>query len=88
VVVLLAFRLRPSRFARGVVAGVLLLLLTGATRGEVGRLWIPVMPLLLVGALAGPDDDRAAAAPSWADAVWLAVLLAALDLVLRIRWML
>lgn len=29
-------------------AGIALLVLSGLTRGEVGRIWIPVMPLLLV----------------------------------------
>jgi hypothetical protein len=87
VVVLLAARLPRSRFAQAVVAGVFLLLLSGATRGEVGRLWIPVMSLLLVAALAGRDRGTEAS-PTPVEAVWLAALLVALDLVLRIRWVL
>jgi hypothetical protein len=51
-------RIGPSA-AFGLAAVVLpaLLSLSGLTRGEVGRLWIPVMPLLLAGAV--PPADAA-----------------------------
>jgi hypothetical protein len=47
-----------AAFGAAVVAGIVLLTLTGLTRGEVGRIWIPLMPLLLP-ALAQEDDSRA-----------------------------
>lgn len=74
-------RVADSRLARVLAVALALLLLSGATRGEVGRLGIPLMPLLLVAALARPP-----AAPSRAHALLLAVLLAAIDTALRVRW--
>jgi len=90
-VALLLARCRESRFAQALAAGIGLLLLSGATRGEVGRLWIPVMTLLLVAAVTRPAGDRTSppagdGSPSRAEALLLAALLAALDCVLRIRW--
>jgi hypothetical protein len=51
-----------DRFRRAAFAGVAVLALLGVTRGEVGRLWIPLMPLLLVASAGGegaPDRDEA-----------------------------
>jgi hypothetical protein len=48
------------RIATGL--GLLALLLAGQTRGEVGRIWLPLMPTLLVAAMArpgGPTRDEA-----------------------------
>jgi hypothetical protein len=74
-------RPRPAdRFVLVAVAGVLGLLLLGVTRGEVGRIWIPLMPLLLVGALAGKEDDEGD--PS----IVVAPLLAALTLAIGAYW--
>jgi hypothetical protein len=74
-------RPRPAdRFVLVAVAGVLGLLLLGVTRGEVGRIWIPLMPLLLVGALAGMEDDEGD--PS----IVVAPLLAALTLAIGAYW--
>jgi hypothetical protein len=70
-----------SPVARVVAAALAVLLLSGATRGEVGRIWIPLMPLLL---LAAVTPGR----PSRGDALWLAALLAILDVALRVRWLL
>lgn len=72
---------------RGVIAGLALLVLSGATRGEVGRIWIPLMPFLLVAALAGPraaggKDDG----PGVAEALALALLLVPLCIVIRLYW--
>jgi hypothetical protein len=44
-----------DRFGLAVVAGVAALVLLGVTRGEVGRIWIPLMPLLLVSGMARED---------------------------------
>ena len=44
-----------DRFRRVVFGGVAVVLVLGVTRGEVGRLWIPLMPLLLVASAGGPD---------------------------------
>jgi hypothetical protein len=49
-----------DRYRLTLTAGVALLLLAGVTRGEVGRLWLPLMPLLLAGS--GTDDREAAEA--------------------------
>ncbi len=83
VAALFAFRTAHSRFARAVAAGLALLLLSGTTRGEVGRLWIPLMPLLLVGALARPAEKTS---PSRGEGLLLGTLLAAINVALRIRW--
>jgi hypothetical protein len=56
------------------------------TRGEVGRLWIPIMPFLLVAALEQPPG--ADGAPSRGRALLLLVgaLLLPLDLAIRAHW--
>ena len=49
---------RPTsldRFRGGALAGLAALVLAGVTRGEVGRLWIPLVPLVL---LASSRDDE------------------------------
>jgi hypothetical protein len=60
--------------------GLALLLLSGQTRGEVGRLWLPLMPVVLVAALARPG------APARAEAIACALCLAALTLGLAVFW--
>jgi hypothetical protein len=51
-------RIGPSAaFGLAAVLLAALLSLSGLTRGEVGRLWIPLMPLLLAGAV--PPADAA-----------------------------
>jgi hypothetical protein len=69
-----------ERFRLAVFAGVGLLLVLGVTRGEVGRLWIPLMPLLLVGSVGTADAPRAR------DALGAGVLLTALTLVMAGYW--
>jgi hypothetical protein len=86
-----ALRLGPSvvsasptsvdRLRRAVFASVALLVLLGVTRGEVGRLWIPLMPLLLVGSL-GEESG----APDTREALLQGVLLAALTLAIGGYW--
>jgi hypothetical protein len=69
-----------ARFGLVTVAAVLTLVLLGVTRGEVGRIWIPLMPALLVGAVGQGDarDSRGMLA--------IATLVAALTLALGARW--
>jgi hypothetical protein len=88
-------RLRPAAgpspmdpFRLATAAGLALLLLSGTVRGEVGRIWIPLMPLLVVATLAQPATtrDETATGPTTAEATLLAALLAALCLALRTWW--
>jgi hypothetical protein len=69
-----------ARFGLVGFAGVAGLLALGVTRGEVGRLWIPLMPLLLVASLGGPD------APDRRESLVHATLLAALTLAMGGYW--
>jgi hypothetical protein len=69
-----------DRFSLAVCGGLLLLLLSGTVRGEVGRIWIPLMPLLLIPAVQRLGNRWRAAA--------LGALLVLLCLVLRVRWIL
>jgi hypothetical protein len=74
-----------DRFTAGVALGLVLLGLSGSTRGEVGRIWIPLMPLLLIAALtrSGNEGD---AAPTRAESLTLGALLAVSCTVLRVYW--
>jgi hypothetical protein len=80
-----AFAKRPlvaiDRFRLGVFAGVTLLLLSGTVRGEVGRILIPLMPLVLLGSVA--DDSPALEA---GEALGLGALVAPLMLVIAEYW--
>jgi len=78
-----------DRFRLATAAGLALLCLSGTVRGEVGRIWIPLMPLLLVATLAEPatTHDETATGPTVSEAMLLAVLLAALCLGLRTWWL-
>ncbi len=82
----------PSdRFALAAFGGVLLLTLTGVARGEVGRIWMPLMPISLVAALS-PQVSSQAAEPSKSnaiqprEAVILGALLVACACVIRLKW--
>jgi hypothetical protein len=66
-----------ARFALAAVGGVALLVLSGTTRGEVGRIWIPLMPLLLLAAAADLDGPATVA---------LGLLQGALTLALGAFW--
>ncbi len=72
---------RYDRFRLGLATGVLLLLLLGVTRGEVGRLWIPLMPFVL---LAGIGDTGVQ--PTAREAVGFGALLGALTLAIASYW--
>ena len=69
-----------------VTAGLALLLLSGVTRGEVGRLWIPIMPFLLVAALEEPRSAEGGPTIGWAHALLVGALLLPLDLAIRVHW--
>jgi hypothetical protein len=60
-------------------------LLSGAIRGEVGRLFVPLMPLLLVAALLRRHGDEMRG-PGAGEAGRIAMLLLVTDLVLRSSW--
>jgi hypothetical protein len=79
-----------QRFGLTLVVALVALIASGTTRGEVGRIWIPLMPLLLVGILA-PSDRTSADAdadPSQRRPFLLVLgaLLAALCLAIRVCW--
>ena len=60
--------------------GVLVLLVSGQTRGEVGRIWLPLMPVLLVAAMARRDG------PSRAEVLTCGACLAALTVAMAVFW--
>jgi len=61
-------------------AGLIVLLLSGQTRGEVGRIWLPLMPTLLVAALARPGG------PTRAEALVCGACLSALTVAMAVFW--
>jgi hypothetical protein len=75
-----------ERFQAAAVLGVGALVLSGIVRGEAGRILIPVMPVLLVAAVAGKEPGTPAAGPSVGTSVLLAVLLTMTSVVIRLTW--
>jgi hypothetical protein len=75
-----------GRFLLALGGGIAALVLSGVTRGEVGRIWIPLMPLLLVGALAPGETAEATALDRRGFAACLAALLVILCLAIRTSW--
>jgi hypothetical protein len=69
-----------DRFRLATWGGVALLVVLGVTRGEVGRIWIPLMPLLLMSSLAEPE------APDRKEAVFVGTLIAVLTLAIGSYW--
>jgi hypothetical protein len=71
-----------------------ILILSGSVRGEVGRVWIPLMPVVLIvctSASAREENGSAGpaireASPAIREALWLAAALAACTLTLRASW--
>lgn len=74
-----------DRFTAAITLGLGALWLSGTTRGEVGRIWLPLMPLLLVAAWTRRAD---APTPSRLQALLLGLLLATTSFVLRVYWIL
>jgi len=84
-VVLFALMLPRTPFRLAAAGGVLLLVASGLIRGEMGRILVPLMPVLLVACVVSaprPDDGE----PSASTALVLGALLAATDVVLRLSW--
>ena len=71
----------PGRYRVALLAGLIVLVLSGTVRGELGRIGVPLMALALPAALA--DRDLPAS-----DAAWMGSLQAALCVVLRACWIL
>jgi hypothetical protein len=90
--VALAWTMRTARSLRGgdgepagrlrvaTAAALAVLVLSGLTRGEVGRIWLPLMPVLLVAALAWRSG------PSRSEAVVCGACLATLTLAMAVFW--
>jgi len=70
-----------TRFRLALLGGLALLVLAGVTRGEVGRLWIPLMPALLASSLVTGVEG-----PSRREALGQGALLALLTLVIAGYW--
>ena len=75
-----------DRMRAALAAGLALLLLSGAVRGEIGRIAIPLMPALLVAALGPRGDPSVDPGPTAGEAALAAVLLAALTAAIAARW--
>jgi len=75
-----------DRLALAVAASLALLLVSGVTRGEVGRLWIPLMPFLLLAALVEPARGATTACVGPARALVTGALLLPLDIAIRAHW--
>jgi len=75
----------PFRLAAA--GGVLALVASGLIRGEMGRILIPLMPVLLVACVVSPPSaTRPEGEPAAGAALVLAALLAVTDVVLRLSW--
>ncbi len=72
---------RLDRFRLALAAGMLVLLLAGVSRGEVGRLWIPLMPFVLLAAIGGEGRQ-----PSAAEAIGFGALIGALTITIGSCW--
>ena len=69
-----------ARFRAATALGLAAILLSGQTRGEVGRIWLPLMPVLLVAAVAGRGG------PARGDALFYGAALAALAVTMAVYW--
>jgi hypothetical protein len=69
-----------DRFVLVAALGLALLVLSGQTRGEVGRIWLPLMPVLLVAALARTDG------PATRESLAHGLMLAALAVAVAVYW--
>jgi hypothetical protein len=67
-------------------AGIALLLLSGTVRGELGRIAIPLMPLVLLAAVAPNGDPAGDPRPTVAETALAALLLAVITAAIAARW--
>jgi hypothetical protein len=68
-------------------AGLAVLILSGSVRGEVGRLWLPLMPLLLIASTAvSAREGNGRSRPAIGESLALGAALAACTLTLRASW--
>jgi hypothetical protein len=74
-----------ERVRLAVAVGLALLVLSGQARGEVGRIWLPIMPLLLLTALAAPEGDTRNRS-TLRESVVVAVLSAVSTVAMRVFW--
>jgi hypothetical protein len=65
-----------------------LFLLSGLSRAELGRIAIPLMPFGLLAGLSAPKHPGPTAKPTVGGALLIGILLAAISIVLRLRWVL
>jgi hypothetical protein len=73
----------PARQTIGFVGALLLLVVSGLVRGEIGRILVPWMPLALISGLVRLDEEPG---PDAATAAVTAALLVLLDITLRLSW--
>jgi hypothetical protein len=73
----------PARWALAVVVVLALLFASGLVRGEVGRLFVPLMPLGLLAAVLRLEEEPG---PDSYTAALFALLLGAFDVVIRLNW--
>jgi hypothetical protein len=86
-VVVFGLWLPRTAFRLAALAGVLLLVASGLIRGEMGRILVPLMPVLLVACVvAKPRPGAPQGEPSAPAAMVLGMLLATTDIVLRLSW--
>lgn len=74
-----------ERFRLATAAGLVLLLLSGLVRGELGRIGAPLLPLLLIAALA-PRAGEGTDIPTAGEAAAVIALLAALTVAMGAAW--
>ena len=73
----------PARFALATALVLAALFASGLVRGEVGRLFVPLLPLGLIAGVLRLDDEPG---PDAGTAATFALLLVAVDAVLRLNW--
>ncbi len=80
---------KGTRVAAALFASMLLLDASGTVRGEVGRIWLPLMPmfyLVLIGGRRRRDQNTGTVNPTIGNSVVLATALMALTVALRVSW--
>ena len=75
-----------DRMRTTLAAGVGLLLLSGTVRGELGRIAIPLMPVLLLAALGPNGEPSGDPRPTAVETAIAAILLAVLTIAIAARW--